>query len=567
MMVPPTKTRSPEELDALKLSPEVAYFLDSRSIPLPDCPPKFKTPEPRDLPGAMFDPERVDHVLKVFALLQHTQGQWAGRPLTPDPWQVAYILAPVFGWVREIDGELVRIIRSLYVDVPRKNGKSTTCGGLALYLLAGDREPGAQVLAAATTEKQAGYVFDPIKQLAQHSPALKKHVKALSKKIVHPRSGSYFQAVSSVAEALHGANVHGAVIDELHVHKDGELVETIETGTGSRRQPLIATITTADDGRQGTIYARKRERIEKLARGTLTDHATYGVVWAADEADDPFVESTWRKANPGYGISPTRSYLEDASRKAEQSPADLSAFLRLHLGLRTKQETKYIDLPVWDRNASIVDELMLKGRDCYGGLDLASSSDLSALSWVFPDGAGGHDAIWRIWLPERAFNKLNDRTAGEAEVWRRNGFLTVTPGDVADYDFIREQINRDREMFNVRAIGYDPWNSSQLVNDLVADNAPMVTVRQGFGSMSAPTKELLRLLLDGTVERPRFRHGGNPAVRWQVDNLAVAMDAAGNVKPDKAAAGDKIDGLVASIIALSQAVNHQPARTYGVASF
>lgn len=563
----PSKKTHSLDLEGLKLSAEVAWYLDTRGIPAPDCPPKFKTPEPRDMPGALFDGERVDHVIKVFALLRHTQGQWAGRPLAPDPWQVAYILAPVFGWVHEVDGELVRIIRTLYVDVPRKNGKSTTCGGIAMYLLAGDNEPGAQVLAAATTEKQAGYVFDPIKQLAQHSPALKKHVKALSKKIVHPRSGSYFQAVSSVAEALHGANVHGAVIDELHVHKDGELVETIETGTGSRRQPLIATITTADDGRQGTIYARKRERIEKLARGTLTDHSTFGVIWGAEETDDPFVEETWRKANPGYGISPTRTYLQDAARKAEQSPADLSAFLRLHLGLRTKQETKYIALPVWDRNASIVVEQDLHGRDCYGGLDLASSSDLSALSWVFPDGQGGHDAIWRIWLPERAFDKLNDRTAGEAVVWRRNGFLTVTPGDVADYDFIREQINRDRERFQVRSIGYDPWNSSQLVNDLLSDNAPMVTVRQGFASISAPTKELLRLLLDGTAERPRFRHGGNPAVRWQVDNLAVAMDAAGNVKPDKAAAGDKIDGLVAAIIALSQAVNHQPARVYGVASF
>ncbi len=566
--MPLRTTLSPEQLADLKLSPEVGWYLESRGIPLPDCPPKFKTPEPRDMPGARFDAERVDHVLRVFGLLRHTQGQWAGQPLRPDPWQVAYILAPVFGWVRKADdGEYARIIRSLYVDVPRKNGKSTTCGGIALYLLAGDKEPGAQVLAAATSRDQAGYVFNPIKHLAEHSPALKKHVKPLAKKITHPRSGSYFHAVSSIAEALHGANVHGAIIDELHVHKDGELVETIETGTGSRRQPLIAIITTADDGRQGTIYARKRERIEKLARGTISDPSTYGVVWGADEADDPLAEETHRKANPGYGISPTRQYLHDAARKAEQSPADLSAFLRLHLGLRTKQETKYIDLPVWDRNASMVVESDLAGRDAYGGLDLASSSDLCALSWVFPDGQGGHDALWRMWLPERAFGKLNDRTAGEAAVWRRDGFLTVTPGDVADYDFIREQINADRERFTVRAIGYDPWNSSQLVNDLVSDDAPMVTVRQGFASISAPTKELLRLLLDGTVERPRFRHGGNPAVRWQVDNLAVAMDAAGNVKPDKAAAGDKIDGLVASIIALSQAVNHQPERKYGVASF
>jgi phage terminase large subunit-like protein len=555
-----TTPSPPPDID-LKLSPEVAWFLESRGIPTPDCPPLHKTPEPVDVPGARFDPDRVDRVLRAFSLLRHTQGEWAGRPLIPDPWQVAYVLAPVFGWVRrDEDGRLVRIVRSLYVDVPRKNGKSTLSGGIAVYLTAADGEHGAQVLAAATTQQQAGYVFDPVRHLCQNSPALKSHIKAFSKRIVHPASGSYFAVVSSVAEALHGANVHGAIIDELHVHANGELVETIETGTGSRRQPLVAIITTADDGRQGTIYARKRERVERLARGTLTDPTTYGVVWAAEVDDDPFAEETWRKANPGFGISPTRAYLASAASEAQDSPAKLATFLRLHLGLRTKQETRYFELDAWDRNAGLVDEAALRGRRAYGGLDLAATSDLTALAWVFPDGDGGHDVLVRGWLPERAFEKLNERTAGAAEVWRRAGHLRVTPGDVADYDYIRAQINADRETFDVAEIGYDPWNATQLVNDLLADEAPMVAVRQGFGSMSAPTKDLLRLLLEGTAERPRFRHGGNPALRWQADNFAVEMDAAGNVKPSKRHAGDKIDGIVGAIIALSRAMHDQPPR-------
>lgn len=540
--------------DHLGLSPEVSWYLESRGIPFPTGRPLISTPEPSGVEGALFDPDRVDRVLTAFSLLRHTQGRWAGQPLNPDPWQIAFILAPVFGWVRwdEELGDHVRIISSLYVEVPRKNGKTTLLGGVGLYLTCADREQGAQVVTAATTEKQAGYLFTPVKQLARSSPALKPHTKALAKKIIHTASNSYMEVVSSVAEALHGGNIHGGLIDELHVHKDPALVETIETGTGSRSQPLVAIITTADDGRQDTIYSRKRDFIEKLARGVIMDATTYGVVFSAETSDDPFSEVTWRKANPGYGVSPTRSYMERASAKAQQSPADLATFLRLHLGIRTHQETRYIDLPVWDRNCGApILEADLKGREAFGGLDLASTSDLCSLCWLFPDDHGGVDAIWRHWVPQRAFQRINDRTAGMAEVWRREGLLTVTPGDVADYGFIQAQINLDREQFYVHAIGFDRWNASQLVNDLLSDGAPMVQLGQGFASMSAPLKHIQHLLLQGTEERPMFHHGGNGLMRWQTDNLAVATDPAGNVKPDKKASGDKIDGISAATDAMA----------------
>ena len=545
----------------LKLSPEVTWYLESRGIPLPDCPPKIKTPEPSDSEGAVFDPDRVDRVLEAFGHLRHTQGQWAGNPLKPDPWQVAYIIAPIFGWVRwdEDSDSYVRIIRKFYVDVPRKNGKSTLIGGLAVYMLAADHEPGAQIVTAATSERQAGFVFNPIKTLAEKSPALKKHVRTVSKKVIHPQSGSYIEVVSSVADAQHGANIHFGCIDELHVHKNPELVETIETGTGSRRQPLIGIITTADSGKQNTIYARKREYIEQLARGAVSDPTSYGVVWAADMSDDPFIEETWKKANPGYGISPTRGYMRSAAAEAKQSPADLAKFQRLHLGLRTKQETKYLDLDVWDRNAGTINETDLEGREAFGGLDLASTSDLCALAWMFPSDEG-FDVIWRMWTPEANLPNLDKRTAGMATVWAREGYLTVTPGNVADYDYIRQQINLDREKFKVRGVAYDPWNSSQLVNDLVSDGAPMVKTRQGLVTLSAPTKELQRVLLEGTAEKPMLRHGGNPAVRWQADNFAVAMDPSGNVKPDKGNAADKIDAIAAVINAFSLVIAMGPKK-------
>ncbi|MFJ1657169.1 terminase large subunit [Streptomyces anthocyanicus] len=552
-----------EELERLKLSPEVAWYLVDRGIPLPDCPPLHKTPEPRDEPGALFDAARVDKVIKAFSKLRHTKGQWAGQPLKPDPWQVAYVIAPVFGWVHwdeDADG-YVRIINELYVDVPRKNGKSTLCGGIAIYMTCADDEPGAEVLAAATTKDQARFVFDPVRRLAESAPALKGHVKPLKDTIIHNRSGSYFKVISNVADAQHGANLHCYVCDELHIHKTPDMLETLESGTGSRRQPLGVVITTADTGKRETPYDNKRRRIEQLARGVLHDPSVYGVIFAAEADADPHAEETWRAANPGFGVSPTRAYLAKASRKAESSPMDLAAYKRLHLGIRTRQDVKFLQLSDWDRNAGMVDEQALHGRDTWGGLDLAATSDLLALCWLFPtDDDGTLDAIWRFWTPEDNVENLDKRTAKAASRWVREGWLTATPGNVADYDWIKEQIRKDRDVFRVRSIGYDPWNASQLTNDLVSERAPMVKVRQGFQTMSPVLKETQRLLKRGTPERTVLRHGGHPIVRWCVDNLAVVQDPAGNVKPDKANSGDKIDGVSALLTAMSEILARPPRR-------
>ncbi|MCX4661491.1 terminase large subunit [Streptomyces uncialis] len=556
------------ELERLKLSPEVAWYLTTRGIPLPDCPPLIKTPEPRDVEGAAFDPERVDKVLKSFSLLRHTQGQWAGRPLTPDPWQVAYIIAPVFGWVRwDDDADMyVRIIAELYVDVPRKNGKSTLSGGLAIYLTCADGEPGAQVIAAATTKAQAGFVFTPIRQLAERAPALKPHVKAYQGKIVHPASGSYFEAVASIADAQHGGNLHAAIMDELHVYKSPEMVEVIESGTGSRRQPLIVIITTADSGKPQTIYARKRHRVEQLARGVLTDGSVYGVVFAVPKDADPFIEATWRAANPGFGISPTRAYLARKARAAQQSPADLASFQRLHLGIRTKQVTRFLSLDAWRANATtVLDRAAFEGREAYGGLDLASVSDLNALAWLFPDDTGGVDLLLRFWTPEDNLKALDKRTADAATRWVDEGWLTATSGNVTDYDAIGTAVREDLDFFDVRALGFDRWGSTALTNDLEGERAPMVGVGQGYKTMSPALKGVKRLLLLGekaaaTGGRPMLRHQGNPLMTWMVDNLAVAMDTAGNVKPDRASSADKIDGVSALCDAMSEVLARPPVR-------
>lgn len=564
------KTRSPRPPDLdeatlaeLKLSPEVAWYLHARGIPLPEPwqVPVWKTPEPRDLEGAAFDPARVDRVLAAFGRLRHTQGRWAGQPLTPSNWQVAYILAPVFGWVRfdEESSALVRIIRTAHIDEPRKNGKTTIAGGLGMYLTAADGEQGAQVLAVAASKDQAGYCFNPVKAIAEKSPDLSPYVKAYAGKIVHGASGSYFQVVASVGDLLHGANVHGAVVDELHVHKTRDVVDAVETGTGARSQPLIAFITTADEGKPGTIYAEKREYLEKLARGVFVDHTFYGVVWAAAESErelneaglSPFSEEAQKRANPGYGVSPTKAFLQAEADKARQSPANLARYLRLHLGIRTKQATRYIRLDAWDASAGMVDETALAGMPCHGGLDMGSVSDLTALCWVFPNRAGDqYAALWRFWLPEVALTDLDRRTAGSAATWVRDGWITTTPGAVFDPSAVNDQLDRDAQTFDVQTVGYDRWGANDVTRKAGEAGLTMVPIGQGFAALSAPLKEILRLTLVG-----RLHHGGNPVMRWMVDNLAVAMDRHGNVKPDKAAAADKIDGVSAAVNAVKECMD------------
>lgn len=553
----------------LKLSPEVAWYLVSRGIPLPKHPPLHKTPEPRRVPGAAFDPAKVDRVLAVFHELRHTKGRLAGKPLDPDPWEVAYIIAPIFGWVHQNDvGEWVRIINEAYIEVPRKNGKSTIAGGIGIYLTCSDNEAGAEVVAAATTKDQAGFVFAPIKKLAETSPAMRGKVRALSSRIVHPRTGSYFQVISSVGDAQHGANLHGAIVDELHLHKTPDIVEAVETGTGSREQPLVVFITTADEGKPATIYARKRDRIERLASRIITAPNVYGVVFAATEKDDPFAEATWERANPGYPISPTKRYLQQAALEAQQSPAQLATFQRLHLNIRTKQRFRFVLLRDWDRNAgSRFEREEMAGEPAFGGIDLASVSDITSVCWLFPRWLElgdrrvvGYRALWRNYLPEAALDRVNERTSGEATVWSKGGFLTLTPGDVTDYDFVKADILDDLELFDVRSIGVDPYNATQLTNDLQAAGAPVVKVRQGMLTLSSPTKEIQRLTKIGRRETPMIEHGGNPVARWAVDNLAVVTDAAGNVKPDKENAADKIDPFAALVTAMSEALNTDPPR-------
>lgn len=550
-----------------KLSPEILWYLESRGYEIPTCIPLIRTPEPRTVKGAIFDPARVDKVIAALGKLQHTQGKWAGSPIVPAAVQVAYIIAPVFGWVEPSEDDpsvYVRIIRDAYVEMPRKGAKTTLVAALAMYLGFADGEAGAQVLLGAASRDQAGQAYKPLAAVAKSSKVLlDAGVRALKSEIVRASDGSFVKAVSSRGDLAHGANINGSLVDELHVHKSPDLLEAIESGTGARAQPLGFIITTADDGQTDSVYAQRRALIEKIAARIFKAKAMYGVVFAADEREDPFSEQTWRNANPLYPATPSPAYMRSAADKAKSSPAAMASFLRLHLGIRSKQAKRFIDLPRWDRNASMVVEADLVGRKAWGGIDLGSVSDITALVWLFPDAErGGYDVLARFWTPEASLDALDKRTQRTASGWVKSGHLVLTPGDVTDYDFIAAQAHRDLEAFNVSHIGYDRWHASQLVVDLQnEDEDLMVGVAQGVASLSAPMKELERLVLKGTAAKPLFRHGGNPVLRWMADNLRVYTDANGNIKPDKAKSMDKIDGFSAIADAMAVAMQSDPEET------
>ena len=539
------------------LSPEVEWYLESRGYVLDDdhAVPLVRTPEPspRAVPGLAFDPARVDRTINALSKLKHTKGKWAGQPLKPAPIQIAYIIAPIFGWVApDDDGVYQRVIREVYVEMPRKGAKTTLSSGLATVLAFADGEAGAEVIMGAASKDQAGAAFKPIAALVRGSRLMAAAgIKARAYDVVQQSTGSVLKVVSSRGDLAHGANVHGGVVDELHVHKNGDLLEAIESGTGARTQPMTIIITTADDGQTTSVYAERRAYIEKLANGTLKSPHRYGVVFAAPKELDPFAESTWKLANPLYPVTPTRAYMQAAAEKAQSSPTQLASFLRLHLGQRSSIGTAFFDLGKWDANASMVDELALRGRLAYGGLDLASVSDVCALVWVFPSGDGSYDVLPRFWVPEEVLPELDARTANNASGWVRQGFLKTTPGKVTDYAWIKKQIMEDVKNFQVEAIGYDKWNSSQLVNDLEADQVPMVQVSQTISQLSAPLKEIERLVLTGTTTSPMLRHGGNPVLRWMAGNARVYMDVNGNIRPDKKKSTEKIDGISAMVMAMA----------------
>jgi phage terminase large subunit-like protein len=518
--------------------------------------------------GAYFDVDRVRHALKALAEFRHTKGRWAGRRIVLneglDPWQIAWVIAPVFGWVYYDDESdaIVRIIRTVWFEVPRKNGKSLIASAIANVLLLADGEIGAEVYTAAGSLDQAKIVFGEAKKMFMTSAKARKKGRPLVA-VIETFKGGVLRALSRIAEAAHGLNVHGGVIDEVHVHKSRDLVDAIETGTGARAQPLILFITTADEWAEDTIYAEKHVYTENCANRVVIDPSHFGVIWAATEDEDPFVDETLKAANPGCraGASPSLKYLRKEAQKAKTTPTYFPTYCRLHLNRRMRDTRRLIDLKLWDRCGGMVDLAKLKGRKAWGGLDLAAVSDFT--SWFmavestqtnFRGDPVELEFLWRFYIPEDRVDELARQLQVPLKQWIKDGYVKVTEGNVIDYEVIQKDVIADCRVVDMQRIGYDRMFAGQLVQNVDKElrGVEVVPVAQTFLGESSAIKEIQRLL--GRLE---FLTGGNPVARWMASVVEVKDDLQDNyklVKPERATSQARIDGMSAAVNGIDQYV-------------
>jgi phage terminase large subunit-like protein len=501
---------------------------------------------------------RAAHARSFFAeLLVHTKGDWARRPFIPAGWQDRQIITPLFGTV-EYDpgwGRYLRRYRELYLSAARKNGKSELVAGIMLYLLCADGEEAAEVYGLALDKDQAAIAWNAAARMTALSPVLARRLTVMkgTRRITDERTASFFGVASGVALNELGTSPYAAYIDELLAQPSRDLYDALRTGFGTRAQPLLVLVTTADND-PGGFAAAERAWSERVRDDPELDRARLVVLYAAPPEADWSDEKTWEVANPALDDFLDRRIIRGEFEKARSNPAAERAFRQYRLNQQTPQAGRALDLAAWDACAAATPEADLAGRECFGGLDLAATSDLASYALDFPDGQGGHDVLWRTFAPAAALRDLDRRTGGKAAVWAAEGLLTVTGGNVIDYEAIKAALRDDAGRFAIRDIAFDRWGATQLSTELLEEGVSMMQMGQGYASMSAPTRELLRLIAGGG-----YRHGGSPLVRWQAGNLIVRQDPAGNIKPDKARSADKIDSMTAGIMALDRAIRHQQA--------
>ena len=482
----------------------------------------------------------------VEGYCRHYKGEWAGTPMLLQPWQKV-VLLECFGWMRA-DG--FRLHRTMWLELGRKNGKSALAAALGVYLLVADGEQGAEVYSSATKRDQARIVFQFAKEIVNQSPRLAQYIKVQRTNMSVMRTRSKFEPLSAEGDTLDGLSPHGNIIDELHSHRDRNVYDKLITAQASRRQPMSVCITTAGIYDPEKIGWQLHDHACALLNGTVEDDSWFVWISAADKGDDPYARETWEKANPNLNVSIYPDFIEQRASEALSQPSSLNAFTRLHLNQWTQQVERWLDMAHWDACNHEVDLDALEGRECYLGLDLSSKLDLTALAMIFPP---TDDDLWRLWvncyIPRETMIERERVDRIPYAMWERDGWITPTDGDVIDYTWIEKDILELSERFNVQEVAYDPWSAQQTALRIRDDiGLPVVPIRQGFMSLSEPTKEFERLIVSG-----KLAHGGNSCLAWQANNVTVRHDPAGNIKPDKGQQTHKIDGIAASIIALSRA--------------
>lgn len=497
-----------------------------------------------------FDDAIAQRAVDFFPrFLRLTEGEWAGRPFHLSEHQ-AHHVRQIFGWRRKSDG--LRRYRRVRWWEPRKNGKTELAAGIGHLLLVGDQEPAAQIFSHATDKSQALISFGRAARMVNFAPELGQLYEVNQAGIYCPANYGSWRPLSGVPKGKHGLNPHGLIGDEAHEWPDSKLHTFLTQGMGARRQPLDFIISTAGE-RNGYGWELWNTSI-KIRDGIIEDPETYVVVYAAEAEDDWTDPATWHKANPNLGVSLKLSYLEDQCRQARESPRLENDFKRYHLNLWVEQAVRWLPMDHWRQCSAFAknDEAWrslgecLKGRSCYAALDLASTSDIAALMlWFPPQGNERAVILCRFFMPADNIAGRVRRDRVPYDLWLKSGAIIATPGNVTDYDFIKEQLLRDAADFKIEKLAIDRWNATHLTNQLMADGAPVEPYGQGFASMSAPSKEFERLVMCHAIE-----HGHQPVFEWMASNVAVQSDAAGNIKPAKDKSSEKIDGIVAAIMAL-----------------
>lgn len=493
-----------------------------------------------------FRPHVADSVLRFFEReMTHIEGPLGGKPLKLSPWQEA-VVGAAFGYFRP-DG--LRRYREVFLYVPRKNGKTTLLAALVNLVALIDNEPGAQIYSAASDREQAAIVFRNASTMLQRNERLANRVTVYkSYKSIEFPNGVFYKALSAEAGTKHGLNSHFVVVDELHAHPNGELVDVLTTSTGSRTQPMTWYITTADYRRE-SVCNKKRDYACKVRDGLIENQAFLPVIYEASREEDWTSPEVWARVNPTFPVSPTLDYMQRACKEAQEVPSEENKFKRLHLNIQTEQDERWLPISYWDACQIEGDPADLEGMPCYAGLDLSSTRDVTAFVLAFP---GNRVAILpRFWIPEAAMARREKRDRLPWSTWQRQGFVEVCQGETIEYDQVRKDIVELGTRFEIRKVLIDRWNAIQISTQLMGDGFDVELFGQGYFGMSAPSKFLEKLVVEKNLA-----HIGNPVMRNMMASVSIERDSADNIKPSKKKSTDRIDGVVAMIMALAPIMQH-----------
>lgn len=496
-----------------------------------------------------YDKAAADYAVRFIECLAHTKGTWAGKPFELIDWQER-IIRDLFGVIKP-NG--YRQFNTAYIEIPKKNGKSELAAAVALLLTCGDGEERAEVYGCAADRQQAAIVFDVAADMVRMCPALNKRVKILTsqKRIIYTPTNSFYQVLSAEAYSKHGFNIHGVVFDELHTQPNRKLFDVMTKGSGdARMQPLYFLITTAGTDTNSICY-EQHQKAQDILEGRKIDKTFYPVIYGAPDDADWTSPEVWKKSNPSLGETIGMDKVEAACESAKQNPGEENAFRQLRLNQWVKQTVRWMPMHKWDACKVDFDESFLEGRVCYGGLDLSSTTDITAFVLVFPptDEDDHYYILPYFWLPEETLDLRVRRDHVPYDLWERQGYLLTTEGNVVHYGFIESFIEELGTRFNIREIAFDRWGAVQMSQNLEGLGFTLVQFGQGYRDMSPPTKELMKLTLE-----QKIAHNGHPVLRWNMDNIFIKRDPAGNIKPDKEKSTEKIDGTVATIMALDRAI-------------